>query len=136
MGAQGVRLVLTWGPLPKDLDAHIITPTGEVNYNHKVSADGNVTLDHDSKLGNGVETMTIVNVSKGVYKYYVRNFSHDGLLKNSQAKVKIFMNKSYVEEIDVPTVDHPTDAYIWNVLTYDASTGSYVVTNVVSQTIS
>ncbi|MDO5348973.1 MAG: zinc-ribbon domain-containing protein [Lachnospiraceae bacterium] len=82
--AEGeVRIVLTWGYTPQDLDSHLFTPydnvfgdnTYHIWYGNKQDAVGN-NLDVDDTTGYGPETMTIPVLKNGLYKYYVADFTN------------------------------------------------------------
>ncbi len=82
--AEGeVRIVLTWGSTPQDLDSHLFTPydnvfgdsTYHIWYGNKQDAVGN-NLDVDDTTGYGPETMTIPMLKNGLYKYYVADFTN------------------------------------------------------------
>lgn len=82
--AEGeVRIVLTWGATPQDLDSHLFTPydnvfgdnTYHIWYGNKQDAVGN-NLDVDDTTGYGPETMTIPMLKNGLYKYYVADFTN------------------------------------------------------------
>lgn len=77
-----VRIVLTWGEYPYDLDAHLFTPHwGEqgdmqhIGYYEREDSYGN-NLDVDDRTGYGPETITINNVTEGLYKYFVKDFTN------------------------------------------------------------
>ena len=96
-----VRIVLTWGLNPYDLDTHLTGPTtsGErfhIYYVDQLVNDGsNVSLDWDDTNSYGPETITIDAYLPGTYRYSVHNFSDQdsegGLgIYESPAKVEIF----------------------------------------------
>lgn len=97
-----VRIVLTWGNFPSDLDAHLTGPTPGQGVFHlwwanKVLVGGRNFLDRDDTNGYGPETMTIYVPAKGVYKYAVHNYSQKSSrnstgLCGSQARVDVFSN--------------------------------------------
>lgn len=100
LAAGAVRIVLTWGNQPPDLDAHLTYPAGSGRgwvYFEQAGTCGvdPVCLDVDQQQGFGPETITISSVSPGVYRYYVNNFSQqfDGIggpLSASNAVVQVF----------------------------------------------
>jgi len=97
-----VRIVLTWGETPSDLDSHLVrlNSEGNIDYHvyygnmHPSNADAN--LDVDDTTSYGPETITINNLDKNkTYKYYVHDFSNrsnhnDTALKDSGAKVTVY----------------------------------------------
>lgn len=78
-----VRIVLTWGATPDDLDSHLFTPydstlgdaTYHIWYGNKSDAVGN-NLDVDDTTSYGPETMTIPVLRNGLYKYYVADYTN------------------------------------------------------------
>jgi hypothetical protein len=89
---NGFRIILTWAAIPKDLDAHLVLPSGkEVNFDSK--SDGDNTLDVDCNSGFGPETVTLKNLVSGTYMFYTQNFSNEALLSNSESKVILYKGK-------------------------------------------
>lgn len=77
-----VRIVLTWGEYPNDLDSHLFTPyqgyNGDmqhIGYYDREDDYGN-NLDVDDTTSYGPETMTIKNLKSGTYKYFVADFTN------------------------------------------------------------
>lgn len=96
-----VRIVLTWGLNPYDLDTHLTGPTSSgdrfhVYYVDQVVFDGtDANLDVDDTYSYGPETITINAYLPGTYRYSIHNFSDQssegGLgIYESPAKVEIF----------------------------------------------
>jgi uncharacterized protein YfaP (DUF2135 family) len=64
-----VRIVLTWGETPRDLDSHLDTPSGcHVYYGRKQCNRGQESLDTDVTDSFGPETINIRKLAPGVYK--------------------------------------------------------------------
>lgn len=84
--AAEVRIVLTWGRVPADLDAHLTGPNGpgEAGRFHAYWSnrlDPNAApfagLDLDDTNGNGPETITVTRLhAGGVYRYSVRDYTN------------------------------------------------------------
>jgi uncharacterized protein YfaP (DUF2135 family) len=115
--AGNIRIVLTWGLTPSDLDAHLSGPlTGGQRFIVDYTQTGNcaqspnATLDVDVVNGTGPETITICTQRTGVYRYIVNNFSanSDGVnavsttLANSSAHVDLYINNAFVRTFNVP----------------------------------
>jgi hypothetical protein len=84
-----IRVVLTWGEHPRDLDLHCHSSKKEHVYFVKKHS-GALTLDVDVKDGLGPETLT-VNVEPGVqYFFYVHHFEGESTLSKSGAKLKVY----------------------------------------------
>ena len=71
-----MRLILNWGANPRDLDAHLLTPSIEgqsYHISYQTGNRGNLTnypfaaLDHDATNGFGPETITINQFFPGTY---------------------------------------------------------------------
>jgi adhesin/invasin len=102
-----VRIVLTWGERPRDLDAHLYGPLpggGQFHVGFKDLNAAGVTLDVDAKEGLGPETIT-ARVSPGTYHYYVAHNDSLGTsegqgLARSEAQVRVYFKgasqRSYV----------------------------------------
>ncbi|PRP80727.1 hypothetical protein PROFUN_11600 [Planoprotostelium fungivorum] len=101
---QGYRIVLTWSTTPRDLDAHLVTPFGEVYYSNKVVRSGNVTatLDVDCTSGRGPETVTIKNAQGSIFKFFVRNYTGTPAIGTSVAKVALYAQGGLVKIYEVP----------------------------------
>ena len=135
---SGVRFVLNWGALPKDLDAHLLTPeiagkAYEVYYapSHQgaLTAPPFALLDVDSRFGYGPETITIGQLSPGTYRYFVANYIDEGRtgdLVTSAASVQIYSDRGLLETITIPTVGQGD---YWDVCTLDGASGVITVNN-------
>jgi len=90
LGPGKLRMVLTWGEEPKDLDSHLLTSTGcHVFYGNKQCPDGSASLDADVTDGFGPETINVHTLRPGLYKYKVHAFS-SGLMEESDAEVTLY----------------------------------------------
>jgi hypothetical protein len=125
---EEIQIVLTWGSLPKDLDSHLIGPKIRVNDSntHIYYGDKQITvgsavyakLDFDLTHGHGPEMITTTTVLQqvyGTYTYYVNQYSWDGALPTSSAKVEIYKGNSDTpfKTYAVPTT--PSSSKYWNV---------------------
>ena len=64
-----LRVVLTWGETPRDLDSHLDTPSGcHVFYGRKQCDGGRESLDTDVTDSYGPETINIHSLVPGVYR--------------------------------------------------------------------
>ena len=111
-----IRIVLTWGSSPSDLDSHLIgrTPSNDtfnVYYSDKdYWYDGveMANLDVDDTTSYGPETITILDNIYGTYTYAVHNYSNRSsssstALSFSGAVVRVFVGSVQVAEYNVPT---------------------------------
>ncbi|MGY4534540.1 tetratricopeptide (TPR) repeat protein [Pseudomonas sp. TE3786] len=104
---DGMRVVLTWGQTPADLDSHIAYPGNHVYFDSKKGLDANLDVDDTNSFG--PETITLEKKRFGeTYVYAVHDFTHSGDpqsrgLTNSQAKVFVYVGQSLVRTYYVPT---------------------------------
>ena len=98
--AEGeMRIRLSWGEHPRDLDSHLVKyVNGNKEYHiyfaHKYGTNGD-NLDRDDTNGYGPETVTIKEVNASAkYIYYVHKFAGDGSIKDSGASVKVSYGNS------------------------------------------
>jgi uncharacterized protein YfaP (DUF2135 family) len=92
-----VRIVLTWGARPRDLDAHLYGPLpggGQFHVGFEDRQAPGVTLDVDAKTGWGPETIT-ARVAPGTYRYYVADNANLGTnegqdLARSNVQVRLY----------------------------------------------
>ena len=112
-----MRIVLSWGAWPEDLDSHLFTPYDSslgdegyhIFYSNQTDAAGD-NLDVDDTTSYGPETITIPVVKDGLYKYYVvdySNCSHGSPtsfdMSNSGAVVNVYTSSGLVATFHVPT---------------------------------
>jgi hypothetical protein len=142
-----VRIVLVWGAVPRDLDSHIwlpgasTLPTGQTvgtlgaatasgqHIFYAARGDQNrapfVGLDVDDVDGFGPETITIRRLQPGRYTYAVHQFTTDGTLALSGARVTVLAGDRVVQRFQVPTTGSPSDRW-WTVFELDGATGSLI----------
>ncbi|NPR65071.1 tetratricopeptide repeat protein [Escherichia coli] len=103
---DGMRVVLSWGEKPFDLDSHLIFPGGHIYFDSKEGTDAN--LDVDDTDSYGPETVTISKKHFGEsYIYAVQDYSNKGLpnsnyLSASKATVFVYVGSSLVRSYSVP----------------------------------
>ncbi|NNA98272.1 tetratricopeptide repeat protein [Pseudomonas gessardii] len=103
---DGLRVVLTWGQSPSDLDSHMIFPGNNIYFNSKTGTDAE--LDVDDTDSYGPETITLQKKHYGEsYVYAVHDFSNrtntgSTALSESQAKVFVYMGQSLFRTYYVP----------------------------------
>lgn len=114
--AGQLRVVLTWGENPLDLDSHLTGPSPEgkpfhIFYNHKTSDYNGETmagLDLDDTTSYGPETTTIYSAVDGTYSFYVHDYSNrdsdnSTALANSGAVVQVYAGDKIIGQYNVPT---------------------------------
>lgn len=117
LSAGDLRIVLTWGENPSDLDSHLFTPydstfgtsTYHIWFGSATDEMGD-NLDVDDTTGYGPETMTIPAVKDGLYKYYVADFTNCAgnnsasyEMSLSGAVVSVYTSDGLAAEFRVPT---------------------------------
>lgn len=104
---DGLRVVLTWGRTPSDLDSHLSYPNNHVFYVNKTGTDAN--LDVDDTTSYGPETITIEQKHQGErYVYAVHDYSNGaGNKKNSDAmsfshaRVEVYVGQTLIRTYNV-----------------------------------
>jgi hypothetical protein len=91
-----LRIILTWGSSPYDLDTHFTGPQSDGSRFHiyyvNKTATG-VNLDVDDTYSYGPETVTITSFVSGTYRYSVYNYSN----KTSSGASEIAASPAQVE---------------------------------------
>ncbi|MCA6940566.1 hypothetical protein LF927_05135 [Pectobacterium polaris] len=103
---DGMRIVLTWGEKPADLDSHLIYPGNHIYFSHKKGRDANLDVDNTDSFG--PETITIDKKRLGEsYIYAVHDYSNGDkanslALSASSAKIFVYVGSSQVRSYSVP----------------------------------
>lgn len=138
LSGSDMRIVLTWGASPSDLDSHLTGPiSGSSSRFHVYFANKSATrvnLDVDDTESYGPETVTIGEFLPGIYRYSVHDFSNlrsfdSTALSNSGAQVKVFQGSSLVTTFNVPTGQVGT---LWTVFEMDGATRTITPKNTFS----
>lgn len=97
---DGMRVVLSWGRSPADLDLHTVFPGNHVFFNKKTGRDSN--LDVDDTTSWGPETITIEKKAFGqaylfaVHDYTNREEGSRAALSESGARVFVYVGQSLI----------------------------------------
>ncbi|MDR1910831.1 MAG: hypothetical protein LBQ52_00585 [Helicobacteraceae bacterium] len=132
---DGLRIVLSWGAAPKDLDSHLVYSDKQIYFNTKGS--GSAYLDVDDVDSYGPETITIQKLAPNeTYIYTVHNFSdsdkaNNGALSKSGAKVFVYAGQSLVKTYNVP---RNITGNVWTVFKIDAN-GQIIDLNAIDERI-
>lgn len=103
---DGMRIVLNWGAVPKDLDSHLLFPENHVYFTRMTGTDA--LLDVDDITSYGPETITVSRKHDGErYVYAVHNYSDGGnpdsdRLAKSAAKVFVYVGQTLIRTYYVP----------------------------------
>lgn len=132
-----VRIVMTWGETPRDLDSHMgcFLESGEqfhIYYGSRTFYAGSekiADLDLDDTDCYGPETTTIYQPNPGEYTFTVHNYSggSDIELANSGACVQVYMGYSAVPTYVFYVPNAP--GYDWEVFHYSTTTGVLTPSN-------
>jgi hypothetical protein len=128
------RIVLTWGAVPRDLDAHLWTQIDGLQFEVCFSDTGSqdslpfIKLDHDSMGGYGPETITIYDL-RDTCRYAVRNYSNDTNITVSQAHVDVYSSAGLIANYSIPTSG---SGRWWYVLDINPN-GTIVTHNVITE---
>lgn len=120
-----IRIVLTWGAAPSDLDSHLTGPLLDgarfhmfYPYAHGGSPwPSYVTLDVDDVSSYGPETTTIIQQIPGLYRFSVHDYSdrfstNSTALSNSGAQVRVYGAAGVIAWFNVPA---NTGGTLWTV---------------------
>jgi len=130
-----VRIVLTWGQYPADLDSHLFGSNSQeepfhINYRAKVANENGTLiafLDLDDTSSYGPETTTIYNASADTkYSFAVHDFTNRGrtsstALANSNANVKVYIGNEDMKEYNVPPGLTGDSWYVFDIINGEAS---------------
>lgn len=135
LSAEALRIVLTWGESPRDLDSHLVGPTADGDkyhicfYNKEYGTEANLDVDDTSSYG--PETVTISSFNEGIYTYAVHDYtngrsSSSTALANSGAQVKVYRGTTLLATYNVPSNKEGT---LWTVFTYNSNTKRFTTVN-------
>lgn len=120
---DGMRIVLSWGKSPSDLDSHLSYPNNHICYYHKEGTNANLDVDDTDSFG--PETITIEKRAQNKkYIYAVHDYSdknrmdNDNLSNISNAKVYVYIGNTLIKSYDVPKYKKGT---VWVVFMIDES---------------
>lgn len=138
LSADSLRIVLTWGNDPRDLDSHVSGTLSNGSGFHTYFAnesdwDGEVevcNLDVDDTDGEGPETITLNPTTKSPYYYYIYHYSGNGSIATSGASVKVYQGSNLLGTFNAPT--NQGDARYWNIFAF--VDGKLVVNNTITST--
>ncbi len=134
--AGEMRVVLTWGEHPSDLDSHLWLPAATPAHvfwveQGRCDAFPYACLDVDDVTSYGPETTTIRQRSNGTYVYAIYQYTTNGPLTASGARVQVYTSNGLVAEYTVPTAG---DGRWWHVFDMDGATGNITPRNIITNT--
>lgn len=103
---DGLRVVLTWGKTPLDLDAHMVFPRNNIFFGINKGDDAYLDVDDINSYGPETITLTKKHLGKS-YVYAVHDYSNQRApesqkLSDSQAKVFVYVGESLIRTYYVP----------------------------------
>lgn len=126
-----IRIVLTWGAFPEDLDSHAEGRSSGGRSFHiyfsNSSESGVGNLDVDDTSAYGPETITIMDANSE-FSYYVVDFTHSGRMNASGATVKVYLPDGTMQTF---TINSSGSGNRWNV--FDYKNGQITVRNTMQQ---
>jgi len=137
---EELKIVLTWGANPQDLDSHLWTPEIEGNTYHvyymnkyyDLTNPPYVMLDLDDTSSYGPETIWFERVYPGTYTYAVYLFSGTGTLATSEASVRVIDRGGVIAAFNVPSSG---SGRWWTVFTMNGATGHITSINTIGDTV-
>ncbi|MGM0705769.1 MAG: hypothetical protein ACQETP_07615 [Bacteroidota bacterium] len=128
-----LRIVLSWGETPSDLDSHLTGPLSDgsrfhVFFANRTPSGAEANLDRDDVSSFGPETITVTALRDGLYRYSVHNFSNqseDGAvgIDESPAEVR-FYNEDGLVDVYSPPEAEEGDGNTWRVLEFTVDAGT------------
>lgn len=117
-----MRLILTWGARPLDLDGHLFGPLPDGSRFHvdfEERAVQGANLDVDAKKGFGPETITL-RASPGTYQFFVADAANVGTgdgakLATSLARVQVYYKDAKTKS-QIFTLPRNAAAPVWHAL--------------------
>ena len=115
-----LRIVLTWGRTPEDLDSHLTGPSVGGRFHCYYSSErpiSTVNLDVDDIYSFGPETITINEFTSGTYRYSVHNYSNwsqngSAGIASSPAMVQVYGSSGLITSFSPPDI---TPGNTWRV---------------------
>jgi prepilin-type N-terminal cleavage/methylation domain-containing protein len=126
LAAGDLRIVLTWGASPSDLDSYLWVPSGtEVSYRAtgSLSSAPFAQLDADDTTGFGPETITISQLASGTYTFSVNALG--GNFVPAETTVRVYGSSGLLQEFAAPA----GSGNWWRVFTLNGATGAITTVN-------
>lgn len=132
LNEEEVRIVLTWGADPRDLDSHLTAPSPDAGRFHLYYSNRGIhpyreyyNLDLDDTSSYGPETTTIYQWMDGTYRFSVHDYSNrfstdSAAMSNSGAQVQVIT----ATETRTFHVSPGRPGTVWTVFEMDGTTGA------------
>jgi hypothetical protein len=135
--AGSVRIILTWGAYPYDLDSHLTGPSSTGGrfhvYFYDKAPDSGVDLDVDDVSSYGPETITISTLRNGLYRYSVHNYLDQSTnggneIASSPAIVEVYSYQGLLAKYQAPQFSGYGNA--WRVFEINVAGGNANITSI------
>lgn len=132
-----MRIILTWGQDPDDLDSHLSGPNSTGGRFHVYYSDQNygeaVNLDVDDVDSFGPETITISSFIDGMYRYSIHNYSEQSTtggeeIYNSPTLVEVYDYTSLIKSYTAPPFTGSGNT--WRVFEINVTGTSYNIVDI------
>ena len=139
--SDALRIVLSWGENPADLDSHIWGQRADgtsyhVFYSQKIATETDGTtiaeLDIDDTSSYGPETITLnASNENAVYSYYVHDYTNRSsssttAMALSSARVQVYSGNRLLATYNISVNSNGT---VWHVFDYDAAAKRIIAVN-------
>lgn len=128
-----LRIVLSWGESPSDLDSHLTGPLTDGSRFHvaffsRSPGGSNANLDRDDVTSFGPETVTVTALRDGLYRYSVHNYSNQSEngavgIDESPAEVRFYNEDGLVDLYSPPDAEEG-DGNTWRVFEFTVDNGT------------
>ena len=128
LAAGDLRIVLTWGANPGDLDSYLWVPSGAaISYSStgSLSSAPFAQLDVDDTNGFGPETITLSQLTPGSYSFAVNALG--GSFIPSETTVRVYGSSGLLREFTPPSGSENW----WRVFTLNGTTGAITSVNTI-----
>lgn len=128
---QNVKIRLSWGQLPYDVDSHIIAPSGDHIY---FGGQGNLltapylNLDVDDTDSYGPEIVTVNRLMVGTYNYFVHNYSRTNEPGLYGSPIRVELNTKSGTQVFAPT-SASGESMFWHAFSLNVSENCQITIN-------
>ena len=116
------QVMLSWGPEPSDLDSHMTGPGTTTRFHTYYGSRGSTSsapfcfLDTDDTSAYGPEVISIHNVTSGVYRYSVHNYSGQSSHRIESAGARVVVIVPGLPQVmSFTPPSNPSNGNIWRV---------------------
>lgn len=134
---SNVRVRLTWGTLPEDLDSHMVAPDGSWVYfenEGRLTSAPFMALDVDDVDSFGPEVVTLRRLMVGKYHYMVHNYNEvsNPAITGSSARVELNTSTG-IQNFTPVTTGETTSTTFWHVFDLNVDAQCRITVTPISQ---